>query len=235
MSRHAKQFIYGVFYLALAAVIVVSALPDAGKEETIVAAPEGARPLEVRGAVTVMVAADRSVALLARVRNPNERYGAATFPYAFRVMRGNAAVLETPRRTGSVHPLETVTLLETLSSSTFSEDAAAEIDVGVPAWTATEFAVRPSLVIVRARIFSDELGAVAEGEIRNASAISASAVRLVVVLKDVNGFPLFAAQTLLAEGIPGGATRPFFVRFPRDRSIFERAAPDGAEFIIDAG
>src|SRR3989304_3120493 len=112
MSRTAKQFGYGVLYLVLIALVVVSMLPRTGQEEGIVAPlPTSVRPLEVRGTVMVMTAADGSVAFLGRVENPNEAHAASSFPYSFRIMRGETIVSETSRRTGFAYPKESTTLL----------------------------------------------------------------------------------------------------------------------------
>lgn len=233
MSRSAKQFFYGALYLALAVLVVISVFPDRDAAEIPAPAPEGIRGLEVRGAVTTMTAADGIVAFLARVRNPNTTHTASSFPYSFRVVRGAVTVFETPRRNGFVYPLETSVLLETIPSISLTEDTLVTLETGAPVWESSEFLVRPALSVSHAETSSDEIGAFIDGEITNPGAISASAVRIIAIIKDVNGFPLFAAQTLL-ENIPGEALRPFFIRFPRDRGIPERAAPDGTELVVEA-
>ncbi|MFH0806475.1 MAG: hypothetical protein V1885_02005 [Candidatus Brennerbacteria bacterium] len=234
MSRTAKQISYGMFYLAILALILVSVAPfGVQEEESPAPVSTAARQLEVRGEVTVMTAADGSVAFLGRVWNPNATYVASSFPYSFRIMRGDVVVMETPRRTGFVYPSEAVSLLEIVSSPTFAEDSSAVLDIGTPDWESSEFLVRPTLVVSRAETSSDELGVVVSGEVRNMGAVSATTVWIIAFMKDTNGFPLFAAQTLL-ENISGGSFRSFFIRFPRDRGISERAAPDGTEIIVEA-
>ena len=248
MSRTAKQLGYGTFYLAIIAFVAVSVFSGWEQEgEVSVPVPEGVRSLEVREAVAFMTAADGSVALLGRVWNPNTMYAASAFPYAFRIMRGDTVILETPRRAGFAYPLESGTFLETVLAETFipttsrirdgeaigTENTKVVLDIGAPTWVSAEFLVRPTLTALRVETFSDEFGAFIEGEVRNVGAVLATTARIIAIIEDMNGFPLFAAQTLL-ENIPGGTFRPFFIRFPRDRRLAERVAPNGTELIIEA-
>lgn len=234
MSRTAKQFVYGAFSLALLALIIIAILPRGGEESLVsLSAPEGLRSLEVRGPVVVMTAADGSVAFLARVWNPNAAHTASAFPYSFRVMRGEAVVTETPQRTGFVYPLETTALLETVSSAAFTEDMTVALAVGAPTWDSSGFSLRPVLTLTRVETSSDGIGVFVKGEARNTGAVTAAVVRIAAIVKDAEGFPLFAAQTLL-EDVPGGVSRPFFIRFPRDQGLSARAAPERIELIIEA-
>lgn len=233
MSRSAKQFFYGALYLALAVLIAISVVPRGGVAEVPASAPEGIRGLEVRGAVTAMTAADGSVAFLARVENPNAVHVAEAFGYSFRITQVDGTVSETPRRTGVVYPRETTVLLETISSATSMEGTRITLSLDAPTWVPTQFLVRPVLEFSRTEMASDDLGAFVEGEVRNTGAITAARARIIATIRDVNGFPLFAAQTIL-ENVSGGTTRPFFIRFPRDRGIPTRASPEGAELIIEA-
>lgn len=233
MSRSAKQFFYGALYLALAALIAISVVPRGDVAEVPASAPEGIRGLEVRGAVTTMTAADGSVAFLARVENPNTMHVAEAFGYSFRITQEDGTVVETPRRTGAAYPRETTVLLETIPSATFTEGTRITLSLGAPAWASAQFLVRPVLEFSRTETASDDLGAFVEGEVRNAGAIAAASARIIAIMRDVNGFPLFAAQTIL-ENVSGGAMRSFFIRFPRDQGIPTRASPEGAELIIEA-
>lgn len=233
MSHSTKQFFYGALYFVLAVLIVILVLPRRDVAKVLVPAPEGIRGLEMRGAVTIMTAADGSVALLARVKNPNTAHAATSFPYSFRIVGDAVPLAETPRRAGFVYPGETMVLLEHVSSAEFSEGARAELAIGTPIWEPAGFLVRPAVTVPRAGLGSDELGAFVRGEAQNASAVSASTVRIIAIASDENEFPLFAAQTLL-ENLAGGASRAFFIRFPRDQALASRAVAGSFELAWDA-
>jgi hypothetical protein len=225
---------YGLLYLGLVA-LVAFAFVDGGGGGSAVPALTGYVPLslEVRGAVTVMTAADGSVAFLGRVRNPNRAHVATSFTYAFHVTEGGEVILETPLRTGFVYPGETTTLLETFPSVTITEGMTVTLEVGAATWESAEFRVRPMLVPTRAVFSADAAGPFVGGEVKNMGAITAATVRIVAIAKDSNAFPLFAAQTLLHD-ISGGSSQPFTIRFPRDPGIRQRAASNGLELIIEA-
>jgi len=234
MSRTAKQFFYGSFYCALLALVVLAIIPRTEEARPIPSpASEELRPLEIRGSVTVMKASDGSAAFLARIWNPNATHAASSFPYSFRVVQEGEVTTETPRRNGFVYPLETTALVETLPSAMFAEDADVTLVVGTPTWDAVEFSLRPALVLVRAETSSDDIGAFVEGEVRNTGVVTAATTRIAAIVKDSSGFPLFAAQTLL-ESVPGGASRTFFIRFPRDKGLLDLISPGGTELIMEA-
>jgi len=79
----------------------------------------------------------------------------------------------------------------------------------------------------------DSIGLLVEGTVTNAGAVAASRARILAIVNDANGFPLFAAQTVL-ENLAGGASRDFFIRFPRDEGLATRALPDKTEILIYA-
>lgn len=236
MSRATKKFIYGVLYLALLALILLRIFspeaPSRGGSPTSLS--EGLRPLAMEGDVVIFTAADGSAALMARVRNPNPAHRASSFSYSFQLMRGMQEVfLETPRRSGFAYPSETAVLLETLPLASLDEDTRAALMLGAPTWEDAAFLVRPTVEVARVETLSNDRGAVVTGEVKNAGSVGAAVVRLVAILKDVNGFPLFAAQAVL-EDIPRAGARSFTIWFPRDRGLAERASPAATELLFEA-
>lgn len=234
MSRTAKQFLYGALYLGILVLIAIGLLPG-GERTRVTPAPssEDPLPLVVRGPVTVMAAADGSVALLARVRNQNVSRIASAFPYSFRIVRGDGTSVGTVSRVGSAYPSETSVFLETLPSVTFTDDTTVELAIGTPTWTDAEFSLRPVLTLVRSETSSDESGLFVKGEVKNTGAATVAVARIIALVKDAGGFPLFAAQTLL-NNIPREVSREFFIRFPRDEGLSTRTAAEQTELIVEA-
>lgn len=248
MSRTAKQLLYGALYLGFLVLIAIGLFPD-GESARVAPTPasQDLIPLVVRGPVTAMTAADGSVAFLARVRNQNALHIASAFPYSFRILRDDGTSIETVSRVGFVYPSETSAFLETVPSAAFmpttsstrdsgaigAEEMIVELVLGMPTWTDAEFSLRPVLTLVRSETSSDENGLVVRGEVKNTGVVTAAVARIIALVKDANGFPLFAAQTLLSD-VPREASREFFIRFPRDEGISARAAAEQTELIVEA-
>ena len=247
MSRFAKQLTYGALYATLAVLIFIALIPGVVPGAGPSNIPEDIQNLETRGAVTVMTAADGNVAFFGKVYNPNQRYTASSFSYFFSVVRDGVAVLETPQRNAFVYPrteaplLEVVvlpTLMPTFSSTrdgfaVGAEDTEIVLNIGVADWVSADFTLLPVLAIARSEISSDENGALVRGEVQNTGTVTATVVRIIAIMKDMRNFPLFAAQTVLAN-VPGGASQNFFIRFPRDPGIVTHAVPENTELIIEA-
>lgn len=232
MSRSIKRILYGALYLILFALVALLFIPERDGGAPAALPEGGVLPLEPRAA-TVMVASDGSAAIFARVRNPNANHLASSFSYAFRVIENGVTVATTPRRTGFVYPRETVTLLEVVRAAPFTGAATAILDLGETSWESATFAVRPSLALLgTAETGTDEIGVWVRGKVENRAAVAASEVRVIAILKDGNGFPLFAAATFVG-GIPGGAAEDFFIRFPPDSGLAARTAADLTEVVVE--
>ncbi|MBI2278913.1 MAG: hypothetical protein HYU81_02525 [Candidatus Brennerbacteria bacterium] len=232
MNRSAKQFIYGALYLALIALVVGELLGGDRNGTTIMPSiPEGIHPLEMRGAVTIMTAADGSVTFLGRIHNPNPGH-VASFSYSFRFIQNGATIFEAPRRTGFAHAGETTVLVETVFIPV-PYGATTALAASKPIWEPAAFLIRPSVAVEGVEGRVDDRGPFVEGAARNRGAVAASDIRVVAILKDVNGFSLAAAQTAIGSA-PGSAARPFFIRFPRDPDIARRAAFEKTEIILEA-
>lgn len=235
MSRTAKQIGYGVCYLALIALalFVVFSPERAERGGSPASLSEDLRPLEMRGPVTVMSAADGSVSLLAQVRNPNAGHLASSFSYSFRFVEHGAVRGTTPERTWFVYPSETSALVEIVSGVARTEATEATLAVTDVVWEPAQFLVRPALVLRGVGTSVDKKGVFVTGEIVNAGSVAASSVRVVAVLNDALGYPVFAASSALGA-LGGNSTERFTVRFPSDQELARRMIPNATEVILEA-
>ncbi|MDP3975200.1 MAG: hypothetical protein Q8P88_02875 [Candidatus Jorgensenbacteria bacterium] len=235
MNRTAKQIGYGAFYLAFIALVLFGVfspeVPSRGGLE--VRLPEGLRPLEMRGEVTVMPAADGSISLLAQVRNPNAEHLASSFSYSFRFMENGVVRATTPARTWFVYPSETSVLVEIVSGVVHTEHTEVTLMVTDVVWEPTRFLVRPALSLRGVGTSVDEKGVFVTGEVVNAGSVAASSVRVVAILKDAGGYPVFAASSALGP-LGGDSTEPFTVRFPPDQELARRMIPSATELHLEA-
>lgn len=233
MSRPVKRFLYGALYFVFLAFVVSWFFPQKGPATPPSPFPSEPKPLEIQSAVTIMTAADGSVAFFARARNPNGEYLADPFPYSFVVKRAGNVVEETPLRTGVAYPGESAALLEIVRNPTLTEDTTVELKLGAPSWKDASFSVRPAVTMGEQSVARDAAGMIAEGTVANTGSVAAGSISIIALLKDAAGFPLFAAQTELMN-VPGGVTEPFFIRFPRDEGLATRAVAASTEFIVSA-
>jgi len=233
MSRPTKQLLYGTLYFGLALLAGFS-LFGRGEPRTAITTPDAGNPvpLEASG-VTVMRASDGSVAFLARVRNSNADLLASSFTYSFSLVGGTAS-RAMPQGTWFVYPREQATIVEVIPAAGVAEGVSATLTIAEISWEPTRFLIRPALTVENGATGMSERGFLAvTGTVANIGSVRAGSVRVIAVVKDGSGFPIFAATSALGD-IPGGAREEFIVRFPADDELARRADRSRTEIIAEA-
>ena len=243
MSRSLKQFIYGVFYLAVLALVLSSIYSSNFKPEPSCFDNEinqgekgidcggpcvpceelSLREPRVTGPVQVFSLSSGETVLLAGVANSNSTYGAIV-NYRFRLYDRNSILIETITGEERLYPSERTYVYEPNVVSKIPNISSAELDFGKPEWVVASEMPYPSLVIreVDTKIGSDGKIRVT-GMVRNESPVIAQNVNIVAVLLDnVIGAELFASQTVI-EKISGFEEILFVVLFPADARFSQQA------------
>ncbi|MFH1161799.1 MAG: hypothetical protein V1696_00780 [Candidatus Jorgensenbacteria bacterium] len=251
MSRSAKQFAYGAFYLVLFLLIlwgVFRALvpgpscsdgilngDEAGVDCGGPCAPCAKAQTEVLrpGTVQAFSTQDGRTVFLAQVINPNAAYAAESFSYSFSISDSSGRHLgDTPSKTGRIHASERRYLFEPEVPAQFSSADRAELTLSQVVWRkASEL---PRIDIAASGVATDvgSDGVRVLGAVKNQGPLTARGVKIVALLHDRVGVPLFAAQTVLDE-IAGGETQAFPpIKFPSDESLARSVDPAATEIFV---
>jgi len=251
MSRSAKQFAYGAFYLALFLLILWDVfrvfVPGPSCSDGILnqneenvdcggsCAPCVAAQTEVLrpGTVQAFSTQDGRTVFLAQVINPNVAYAAASFSYSFAISDSNGRHWgDTPSKTDRIHASERRYLFESEVPAQFSSADRAELTLSQVVWRkASEL---PRADIAASGVVTDVSSGEVRvwGEVKNQGPLTARGVKIVALLHDRVGVPLFAAQTVLDE-IAGGETQTFPpIKFPSDESLARLADPAATEVFV---
>lgn len=250
MFRSTKQAVYGVCYLALLALILWGGfrafVPGPGCSDGILngdevgvdcggpcspcaAQPEALRP----GEVQVFSTEGGRTVFLAQVINPNAAYAAASFSYSFAMTDGAGRTLgSTPRKTDRIHASERRYLFESEVPVPFPSAGRVALALSGVEWRQASELPRAELSASRIATDVSADGIRVRGEVENRSPFGARGVKIVALLFDRFGGPLFAAQTVLDE-VAGGETQTFPpIKFPSDEPLTRSVDPAATEVFV---
>lgn len=253
MFRSLKQFIYGVFYLAVFGLVLFSVYSSNFKPEPscfdneinqdekgidcggpCVSCEElNLREPRVTGPVQVFGLSSGEAVLLVEIVNPNSTYGAIV-DYRFRLYDRNNALIETITGEERLYPSERTYVYEPDVVSKIPNISGAKLDFSKPEWVAASEMPYPSLVIseVNTKIGNDGKIRVT-GVVRNESPVIAQNVNIVAVLLDnVIGAEFFASQTVI-ERISGFKETSFVVFFPTDTRFSQQVDEEATKVFFN--
>lgn len=229
MTRGQKKFLYGTFYLVILALIVWVFIP-ASKAPVPVPAGNTAQFLPLQSVGTPYVFKSEGVSkivLLAQVKNPNADYGAESFPYSFSVYGKNGGVLAEIPGSESIYPNETKYVVSSYDVSGLNlADVGdrADFEIGNPIFRpAAQFSPLNLVLAAGPIVATSTSGLVVSGSVNNQGAFPVAAVRVVALIVNKYGDPVFAGQTLLSQ-VGGFEEREFSIFFPADRNLIGEAA-----------
>jgi hypothetical protein len=251
MSRSAKKNIYGIFFLAIFFLIAwgvfrafvpapscTDGVLNQGEEGVDCGGPCApcavAGPEALRGrAVQVFGAESGRAVLLARVVNPNADFAADPFSYSFVVHGKEGRVVETTtRKTEVIHASEQEYLFESEVSTPEPSIGDVELTLSGTMWRRASEVPRPQLSASQVVTDAGENGVRVRGVVENGSPFAARTVRVVALLFDQWGVPLFAAQTVV-DSVAGGSTQAFPpILFPSDVSLVRAVSPGRTEVFV---
>jgi hypothetical protein len=245
MNRKTKKLVYGIFWNALLAAIILvvylvfvrssASCFDGVRNQNeqgvdcggSCASCEAKNLLAIRTIrdVELFTTANGSVTLLAAVLNPNAGY-VAEFPYEFALLDASGKVLERITGTDTLFASETRFLVTGAAETPAKKVAHAALAISTPQWTPKNEFLKPNISILPGAQTVIENGAVfVRGTLKNQSSLSAESVRVVAFLLDRSGSELFVGQALLSR-LSGGNETSFVVQFPADASLVTRVDTD---------
>jgi hypothetical protein len=153
--------------------------------------------------------------VMARVSNPNNELGAASFSYTFTLKGADGSVLATRSGTSFILPVESKYVIET-GLATAQAPAEISVSVSTPQWTEFFGYEKPELNIYQQRydLISSGVGfSEADGLVRNESNFDFDTIKVNVVLRDANGNPVAFNSTEI-NTINAGEERDFRLLWP---------------------
>ena len=240
MSRFAKQFIYGIFYLAVFALVlggIYSVIPgpaptcfDGRKNQSETGIDCGGPclsceiavldPPQILGEVKILSLPDLGpVAFLAEVLNPNADYVLRNAFYSLLIYDKNEILLQTLEGSESLDPLEKK-FIYGVSVAPIENMAKARLEFEDLEWISAKDVVIPDLAISDLRTEVEGSAIKVRGILRNEGPFSASRVRVLALLFDKHGIELFASETSIGW-VEGSGEVSFVAFFPQDKFLSE--------------
>ncbi len=240
MTRGAKKFVYGVFYLFIFGVFLYWIFGGSGTtvSQNNLSIPEGSvTPIAVTGPIQIFKNGDLSrIALLAEISNKNAEYGAETLDYVFSLFDKNGALVDKIRGSDMIFPEESKFLFASYEGTSYNIGRASRASLDLsPQWVLGSELIRPYLSLDGSPITAvTSDGIRVEGSVKNTSPLATGKVRVIVLLYNKYGDPLFGGQTLL-ERIGSLRTAPFSVYFPPDPSILGAIDSSKTKALVSLG
>ena len=228
MSRRGKQLIYGIFYMALLALLVLLILPGStGSREPacggIIVENECVSDYEeVRLKLPpLLLKADKSyAALLALLENPNSDYGAREVEYEFQVSDELGNTIFTTDGFTALYPEESRYVHASISKETAERGMRARFLMKRVSWVGSAELMRPNLTIKNLKTAVKRNRITAEGSVKNENALLTDNAKVIAIIKDSVNLPLFAAETNL-DRLRGFEEREFAVIFPESEELIK--------------
>lgn len=234
MSRLAKQFLYGVFYLSVWAVILgglyflflkpepscTNGVRDRGEEGIdcggtcpALCLPQTLQGVEVSGSVQVFFPGTNTASLLAKLQNPNLELGARTFAYEFALYGTGGELLRAARGRSFIYPGEIKYLADFFEFPDARKIRRAELRVDSIDWVPASGFERPEFSLQERKTTSGESSVEVSGRLVNRDTFTFPRVTLTAILKSGLDRAIGVSQTELRELSPG-ESRAFTIIHP---------------------
>lgn len=234
MSRLAKQFLYGVFYLSVWAAVLgglyffflkpepscINGIRDRGEEEVdcggvcpALCLPQTLRDIEISGSVQVFSPETNTASLLVKLQNPNFELGAKTFAYEFFLYGAGGELLQTIRGRSFIYPGEIKYVADFLEFPDARNIRRAELRIDSIDWAPASDFERPEFSLQERKTTSGESGVEVGGRLVNRDTFTFPRVSLTAILKSELDRAIGVSQTELRELSPG-ESRTFTIMHP---------------------
>ncbi len=239
MPRGLKQFLYGLLYVALAALLGILAwrtfffapatctdnIQNQGEAGVDCGGPctpceiKALAPLQVFTPYTLSLSTGQAIALFA-VANPNSTYHAARFAYHVDVFDRGGTRIEAFDGTDSLFAGERKYIIESRITARRSNIGRIEISLSNPQWESVAQFSAPTLSLSGVMTEMLPRGSIrVAGSVANTGGIAASNVHVLAVAFDKYGGRIFAAQNVLTS-LVGFENASFTIPFPTD-TVFQ--------------
>lgn len=226
MNRGQKKFLYGLFYLAVAGILVWIFWPSAGSPIPPACSDPSCmakQSLQVSGVPQIFRSeSTHRVVVLGQVTNPNPDYGAGQFSYNFKIFGRDGKTIADIPGNGKIYPSETKYILANYDTGSvdpnFLDDRPGFEVKNVIMEPAVNFPKLNVALVAQPSVQAGSSSIVISGNIRNQNSFPTEGIEVIAVLENKYGDPLFAAQTLIQQ-VGGFKEIPFEISFPADQLI----------------
>ncbi len=238
MPRSIKQFLYGLFYLAvigLVAYVFFGAASPAAPAVCTENCPPSPPTVQIGAPLILKAAGNGYLEILVRVTNPSTAYGASALYYNFDLKNTEGkTVAALPPTTDDLYPGETKYLLGVYSGDpvTLAAVASATLTIAPPTWRPATAFPSPALALV-----AGPMTAVASSSVNVASVVEnvSGGVfpggRALAIIADKYQDPLFAGETVVSS-LPPLATSTVTVTLPADPAFASRIDPSFTQLFL---
>lgn len=213
-SRRSKQFFYGIFYLAILAVIIYGVyliykpapscfdnIQNEGETGVDCGGPcapctSNLAPLQVVGQVKVLPVDSDHVSLLAQVQNSNQNFGVSSFDYQFFVYDQNNNLMASSSGNSYIYPGQSKYVAAPLVAiSNIGNIGRASLDISNYSWqTADNFRIFPSQV-QNQQISTTTYGIRVSGYLYNGSGLTIPSAEILAVFYGQSGLIAGVSKT----------------------------------------
>ena len=250
MPRFIKQFLYGIFYLGVFALIafgvyVVFLRPgpsctnnrqDAGEEDvdcggvcSPVCFPQNFRPIEVTEQVRIFYPANGQVSALATIQNANAGLAVKAFDYSFDFYDAQNNLLRTVSGQSFIYAGEIRRLAKFLDITESLRVVRVDIRLQNAAWVKAEAFPRPEVVIQDWRAETDGSMIRVNGRFVNAGTLLLPYVTILAIFHNASGRSMGISETAVEDVAPR-ESKNFTIFYPAVKDI----DPKNTELIASA-
>lgn len=255
MSRSAKQFVYGILYLAVFGLIVYGfAKPaftpaptcsdsiqnqgeqgiDCGGPCAIACDVTSLAPVRAVGAVSVFGLSNGQAVLLAEAQNTNQNYDASQFFYRFSIYSSSGTLLETISGSDSLSALSRGYIFAPNVASKFNNIGRVAIEFSNVSWQKAYAALEPNVVVSSGpATVVGKTDIRVNGAVKNQSSVAATKVKIVAILYDAYGTEIFASQWIV-DSLSASGEAAFSIIFPLDPQITSQIDPTATKVFVNA-
>ena len=237
-SRIAKQFGYGILFLAILALVALGIYflfkpvascfdnkqnqneegVDCGGPCKKVCLPQGLQPIELVQEVKIFYPASGHISLLAKIQNLNAVVAAKYFDYRFNVYDNENNLLRTVSGQSFIYSSEIKYLAEFLEDGSLKNVSRAEFLIENPDWARSEEFQKPSVSVLnqRVEVYKGELRV--SGKIINNDTVHLPKAIIMAVFSDKFGATHGVSKTEI-ENLLVGESRSFAIAHPGIPSV----------------
>lgn len=241
MTRGQKKFAYGFFYLIILGFIIWIFIPSSNAPRPPVCSglscPAEPLPLQVSGAPQIFKSESaHRVIVLGQVTNPNPDYGADTFSYNFKIFDRDGKTIASVLGSEKIYPAETKYILGSDDVGSADISSLAErpgFEIGNANFRPAAGFLKPNWILTSSPVTQiDPSGIKVSGNLENKGVSSPGGVKVMAILGNKYGDPVFAAETLV-QNPEAFKDAPFEVHFPADQLIIQSADTSKTEVFLD--
>jgi hypothetical protein len=221
MSRSNKQFLYGLFYIAIFSLIGWWIFGGAPKKHVVEETP-AVSPLRITSSPQFLFLGSDQGVVLAKISNPNSGYGAREFSYVFRVYNTGGRLAAEAGGSDFLYASETNKyIFEILKRVNPADIDRADLEISQVKWERAGQFFKPAVGVTNVSTNIAENAIQIEGIVINNSSVLVDEIRISVIVFDHFGYEIAASRTIINKLEPL-SRQSFGVFLPAARQLIER-------------